>query len=120
MVVWPIAIPRFLRTVCVLTTAAYVLCVCGLAQAGYWWSVPQQIDHGDNPGLTAVSCPSRSLCVAVDATGAIITSSRPSTGPWKRIIVPGAAAFNGVACPSESLCIAVDQAGDVVSSSDPS
>ena len=49
-------------------------------------------------GLTALSCPSASLCVAGDVAGNILTSSDPLGGPdaWSRVGVLGDRVFWGV------------------------
>ncbi len=71
----------------------------------------------------AISCPSRSLCVAVDDAGRVLTSTQP-TAPapaWA-----GAAeaidslALTGVSCPSAALCVAVDAGGRELFSTTPS
>jgi hypothetical protein len=85
------------------------------------------------PHETAVSCTSRSLCVAVGYPSCLIgscgdqfapnylaSSTDPTGGPskWKVITVPQAAALESVSCPSRTLCVAT--AGDeIVTSTDP-
>jgi hypothetical protein len=72
------------------------------------------------PALESVSCPSASLCVAVDDAGYVITSHDPTGGgaTWKGAStgssVPMSEAFTGVSCPSVSLCVAADADGQVV------
>ena len=108
------------------------------------WSVPFNIDPPPTSGyigrsLSAVSCPSESLCVAVDAEGNVLTSTEPanSAGAWTVTHVddfeyeetcestpcgvprPSPASFEGIACPTTSLCIAWDQLGDIFASTDP-
>src|ERR1019366_8664802 len=72
-------------------------------------------------GLSGVSCPSSSLCVAVDGAGDVVTSVAPTAGAhaWAVTNVDGLNALSAVSCPSTSLCVAVDRAGNVVSSTDP-
>jgi hypothetical protein len=82
------------------------------------WSDPLPIDL---VALNAISCPSTRLCVAIDASGAILWSTNP-TGPlraWHLDDVDAGNDLTGISCPSTTLCIAVDAGGDVVSSSDP-
>jgi hypothetical protein len=62
--------------------------------------------------LQHVSCPSESLCVAVDfQLGEIFTSTDPAGGPsaWKTALANKAIVFQGISCPSISLCVAVAQ-----------
>jgi len=63
------------------------------------------------PGLNAfgfysVSCPSASLCVAVDGNGHLFTSTNPTGGAWMETNLPDLLA---VSCPSASLCVGVTQ-----------
>ena len=89
----------------------------------YWDPV---CPYGGNCGageLDAVSCPSVSLCVAVDSVGHIATSTNPSAPKPTWMLTPhtvdGYHRLTSVSCPSTSLCIAVDVVGNVVSSTDP-
>jgi hypothetical protein len=73
-----------------------------------------------------VSCPSVSVCVAVDDAGNAFTTRNPTGGPgaWKRTLVdPGINAGEGgsyvVNCPSVTRCIASYYGGDVVMSHHP-
>src|ERR1700683_116431 len=55
-----------------------------------------------------LSCPSTTLCVAVDGAGHVITSTQPKgSAAWLTVDVDGTHAINDVACPSGSLCVAV-------------
>jgi Bacterial Ig-like domain (group 3) len=77
--------------------------------------------------LTGVSCPSSGLCVAVDVSGNVVTSSNPTGGAaaWTVTHVDGLPygtnALSGVSCTSSGLCVAVDGSGygNVVTSSNP-
>jgi hypothetical protein len=90
------------------------------------WSAPVLVD-GHVPrgaphsaGITTLSCPSVSLCVAFDSEGYLVMSSTPAVPTsWTVVQVRGADSPTGVSCPSVSLCVAVDVRG-VLSSSDPS
>ena len=71
-----------------------------------------------------MSCPSVSLCVAVDDAGDVVTSTTPTSGArWTVAHVDRGHGWqptlDGVSCPSASLCVAVDDAGDVVTSTAP-
>jgi hypothetical protein len=69
---------------------------------------------------TAISCASRSLCVATDVKGDVLTTSRPSSGSvWVRRDVDGSFQITRVSCPSTRLCVAVDLAGNAIISTDP-
>jgi hypothetical protein len=92
------------------------------------WSAPQAIDHQApfaEPGrLTGVSCPSASLCVAVDNFGNVLTSANPNggTGAWTTIKVrrtDPANAFTGISCASASFCAATDMDGSVWTTTNP-
>jgi hypothetical protein len=71
--------------------------------------------------ISGVSCPTRSLCVAVDNLGDVVTSTRPTQGfsAWRFARVDRSAGFDGVACPTPHLCVAVDYAGDLFRSTRP-
>jgi hypothetical protein len=68
--------------------------------------------------LTAMACPTVSLCVAGDQDS-ILPSINPTGGPtaWSRAGLPNESIF-GVSCPSVSLCVAVGEK-DVLTATDP-
>jgi hypothetical protein len=66
--------------------------------------------------VTAISCATASVCIAVDNAGNAI-GGRP--GSWSIDDIDGRNALAGVSCPSVSLCVAVDSKGNVVTSKDP-
>jgi hypothetical protein len=74
---------------------------------------------GDNT-IYSVSCPSVSLCVAVDSAGNVVSSTNPNAASpiWTVRSVEGNVIY-GVSCASVSLCVAVDAGGNVVDSTDP-
>ncbi len=86
-------------------------------------SVPSECGK-DGPGsdcvadLTGISCPTASLCVAVDSAdnseGDVIVSTDPTGGAstWKFARIDTANGFSDVSCPTASLCVAVDFAGN--------
>jgi hypothetical protein len=78
------------------------------------------VEPGNNI-LTGVSCASSSLCVAVDHSGEVISSTDPGGGAsaWTPARVDGSTIISSVSCPSPSLCVAVDQHGAVLASTDP-
>lgn len=90
------------------------------------------VDHEDQPcpfGLTAISCPTKNFCAALDSGGYAYTSSHPQRGrsSWKRRSVDQNGQLqdlqgipNGLACPSVNLCVGIDHyAGNVFVSRDP-
>jgi hypothetical protein len=93
--------------------------------AGAWTTAQVDPDYETLNGgwhIDSVSCPSTSMCVAVDERGNVFTSSDPTGGvaAWTMADVDGANSLRGVSCPSTSICIAVDNIGDVVVGSMPS
>src|SRR4051794_24036455 len=94
------------------------------AASGLSWSSPRLIDErppfGHGRSLQGISCPSASLCVAVDRAGNVVSSNDP-TGPreaWtvSKVDTSRDEGLTGISCPSVSLCVAVDGAGNVVTS----
>jgi hypothetical protein len=88
------------------------------------WSGPRLVDRAQPFGhwqaFGGVSCPSASLCVAVDFAGEVITSTDPAgVGGWRVADVDPGSFFLGVECPSVSLCVAFDGSGNVVTSTEP-
>jgi hypothetical protein len=80
--------------------------------------------------LIAVSCPTTSLCVAVDNLGNTITSTQPAAGPssWTlheqvNLITPPQEreppSTLALSCPSTRLCVAVNSSGDLETSTSP-
>jgi hypothetical protein len=61
-------------------------------------------------GLTSVSCPSATFCVAVDYDGDALTYNGTS---WSAPTHIGGDE-DGVSCPSATFCVAVDQNGDAL------
>lgn len=98
---------------------AVVLCAGGIdanatqAAARLTWTPPV---HSDSSGhsLTALSCQSVSLCVAVDDGGDVLSSAAPLTDSWSHTLssdpVPR---LNAVSCPSAASCFAVDNVGNL-------
>lgn len=118
--------PWFVRTPIGLLAVSLVALAIGLqppaasAAGPLSWSAPVPIDQPQVP-LTAVSCPSASLCVAVDVEGDVLTSTNPTGGAsaWTTTPVDASHFLNAIACPTTSLCVAVDGHGNVVTSTDP-
>jgi hypothetical protein len=76
------------------------------------WGSEGRIDRSQLVGL---SCPSASLCVAIDSVGNVLTSGAPTAGrsTWRAASIDSARRLSGVSCPSVSFCVAVDLGGDV-------
>jgi hypothetical protein len=78
-----------------------------------------------NPGgsylLEGISCPSSTLCVAVDNVGNVLTSTDPGgkTPTWTAADVDHDGGFTAITCRSTALCVGVDFDGDAVVSTDP-
>jgi hypothetical protein len=72
--------------------------------------------------LSSVSCPSSSLCVAVDQQGGAFKTDDPGAArpTWTAApAIAGPNRLNAVSCPSTGLCVAVGAAGNVVVTTDP-
>jgi hypothetical protein len=102
-----------------LLLCAFVLGLSATAQAGVpLWSSAQIADSAGSPA--AISCPSESLCVAVDGSGHVITTAEPlaRVPNWSTELVDGTA-IDAISCASDTLCVAVDHEGGVLHSTDP-
>ena len=71
-------------------------------------------------GFDGVACPSRSLCVAVDDAGNVLSSRHPSgrASAWQRAHID-ARPLMGVACPSVELCVSADSYGYALTATRP-
>lgn len=88
------------------------------------WSVTDVNAPGSARHLTAVSCPSPALCVAVSgapggAPGTVVSSTDPAAGLWTAAQLPGSPDLRGVSCPTPALCVAVAKEGRIFVSTDP-
>ena len=105
------------------------------ASAALSWSAPVLIDHQRQypapGGLSGVSCPSTSLCVAVDRAGNVVTSTRPTgrASAWtiahvdptssSGCVMGSCHGLTDVSCASAVWCVAVDDQGNAITSSNP-
>ena len=113
-----------LRRLPPLLAIAFALAFPGLAHAGpLAWSGAANISAS---ALTAVSCPSISLCVAADAAqfSNMHVTTNPSGGAasWSANAGVGQNSFqsiNAMSCPTTSLCVASDNAGWIYWSTNP-
>jgi hypothetical protein len=95
-----------------------------LACTALAFSVPAQAaaNHSPSPaGFYGVSCPAKTLCVAVGAAGAVVTSTDPTGGlsAWHRTNIAGTNLLRAISCPSLTFCVTA-QSGAVNVSTDPS
>lgn len=89
------------------------------------WSSPTLLDPGPetSPALNGASCPSASLCVAVDSYGNVVSSTEPTNaGSWRvsRAYVnrTGYFSLDAVSCAGAGFCFA-GGGGTFRSSTDP-
>jgi hypothetical protein len=89
------------------------------AAASLNWSGPVTIDSGN--ALSSVSCPSESLCVAVDRDGNALSSGTPTSPgiPWNVTGHDPLQELSSVSCPTAGLCVAVDRHGDAFTTNHP-
>jgi hypothetical protein len=108
---------------------AVLVLVCGvalfaesaLAGSPFSWSSPTAIDAPNT--LRDVSCPSASMCAAVDEEGNVVTTTNPAGGPWTVSLVDNGPVtpfeLYAISCPSTSLCVAGDLGGRILTSTNP-
>jgi hypothetical protein len=101
-----------------------VASAAGSPQRPFSWSAPRLTGPGftTTASFRAVSCPSATLCVAVDGNGDIVTSDGPFAGGGRwtpTSSVDAAGALEAVSCASAQLCVAVG-GGDIAVSTSPS
>jgi hypothetical protein len=92
------------------------------AAAPLTWAAPVASDAAPGPlGVTALSCVSASLCVAVDDFGNFLSSTAPASGTWGAVapVFPATPHLTAISCPAAGLCLAVDKLGNVYSSATP-
>jgi hypothetical protein len=107
-----------------LAWSASLAASAGASESLIQWSAPTVIDHSapyhTGVRLTAVSCPSATLCVATDTVGDVLTSTDPTGGAGAWTVTPVVSgSLSGISCPSVSLCVASDTVGNVLTSTDP-
>ena len=112
-----------------LVALAAALCAAGIAAgtaqaaAPLAWAGPVHSDSSPGTlGVTAVSCQSTTLCVAVDDAGNFLSSSAPGGGTWSlpaAIDSSTSPHLTAVSCPSAAQCFAVDTTGNAYSSATP-
>jgi hypothetical protein len=85
------------------------------------WHSGIRLEPVRDGGLNAVSCPSTTLCVAVDESGNVVTTTNPLGGGWTRPvrIDTFGGGLTAVSCPTSRFCVAGDANGNVLTSTDP-
>ena len=65
--------------------------------------------------LMRISCPSAAMCVAIDQSGDVVTSTNPTGGAadWTRTTIDPGNALTSLSCPP-GACIAGDNAGNIL------
>jgi hypothetical protein len=109
----------------VLTALALAVLASGSAVAAgpLTWSGPTLIDqqppfqYGNT--MRGISCPTTTLCVAVDDVGNIVTTNKPlgQDIDWS-FERASAVGLSSVSCPTATLCVAVGS-GEVLSATNP-
>jgi hypothetical protein len=106
------------------------------ANSPLFWSGPMLVDPNTRtpspivmPGppscgnsLCDLSCPSTSLCVAMDGQGNVLTTTDPAVGnSWTITYLGGEANWegSGVSCTSAPLCVGITEGRSIVTSTEP-
>lgn len=128
-------VPRLRRSIWIaLLTALALAFSCGSAAAD-WSALEIDPIDGYTGGLTGISCPTVSLCVAVDALGNAVSTTDPTSeatvpatgyaAAWNVVKIDSATVPYGIAkptaisCSPDRLCAAVDSGGNVLVSTNP-
>jgi hypothetical protein len=91
------------------------------AQAGNGWAVLNSVDAGAGTNgagaVDGISCPTVSLCLAVDRAGNVLYTNQPTaTAQAGWVLVPSLnpnGGITGISCPTETECVITDQGGNV-------
>ncbi len=89
------------------------------------WTSPLLIDPANPAPLNAVSCPSAGLCLGVDGSGDLVTSTNPTQGAaaWVTTDIDGTgsglSSLTSVSCASASFCASGDLNGNVLTTTAP-
>jgi hypothetical protein len=89
------------------------------AAAALDWTAPAPADSAGQP--TSVSCPLQSLCVAVDGSGHVLSTTDPTAAAptWTVAAIDAGQKLSAVSCVSATLCVAVDGRGYAFANTDP-
>jgi hypothetical protein len=104
-----------------LLLAAFAVPAGASAATTIKWNRALAVESPTKGGISAVSCPTATFCVAVDQSGRVLISQKPTKGPksWKFTKIDKVGALTGVSCPTVNLCVAVDNAGYELHSTKP-
>jgi hypothetical protein len=104
-----------------LLLAAFAMPAGASAATTIKWNKALAVESPAKGGISAVSCPTPTFCVAVDQSGRVLVSKKPTKGPksWKFTKIDKVGALTGVSCPTVDLCVAVDNAGHELHSTKP-
>jgi hypothetical protein len=139
--------PRTVATLCAIAIMVALAAPTASSAAGGWTltQLPARTvgeGESDQVGLSGISCPSKSLCVAVSGFDTVVSSRSPTggAGAWHVVTPPeptgpGActeenasgervscglsASLRSISCASENLCVAVSWEGFAYVSTDP-
>jgi hypothetical protein len=112
---------RVLRLVAGWVPLLVVVWAAGTAAAdSSGWISWRTVAHVEE-GLSGISCPSSSLCVASGANGGVATSTDPGStrGSWDLANVDGGNRLTAVACLTARTCAVVDSVGQILLSTAP-
>jgi hypothetical protein len=117
---------RGLAALCTVASLAAAAPCALAATAPLTWSAPQTIDPADASGqLKDISCPTTTLCAAIDQENDVVTSTNPTGGAatWtvtnlEPFTPNGLMSLYGVSC-APGLCAIVDQSDNVLISTNP-
>lgn len=116
-----LALPAASALLCAVCVWACALAVPAGAAPSLTWSGAAEVDRGQ--ALSAISCPSLGLCVAVDGAGRALVSTQPGVAGAASWSVPfaidGTTGLTSITCASTSLCVAMDGEGHAVLSTHP-
>ncbi len=95
-----------------LALGALIIPACAAATAALHWSEAASLPSGGS--LSAVSCVSESVCVAVNHQGDAFSSSDPTAEApsWSKAAIDPGQSLNAVSCAPGGPCVAVDGRGD--------
>ncbi len=91
------------------------------AGASAWTVGHVSLGENLNGNLRGISCPTSTLCVAVDFSGGVWTTTNPALGPssWVPAKIPKAKSLFGISCTSEAFCVLVGSGGLIFTSTNP-
>ena len=77
------------------------------------WSSPFPVTplHG-GAVVSGMSCPTPTVCYAVDSAGAILSSTPP--GGWLKVVTDSTAGLVAISCAKKQSCVALDHSGNAI------